>query len=153
MRHRKHRHQLGVKKEHRIALVANLCSALFTHGRIRTTLAKAKALRPFSEKIITLAKHAAVADEARRLYLFRLAIARIRSIPAARTLFNERVSQFLDRPGGYTRIYKLSPRKGDAAPMAFIELISADDKGYQGSKVAALSGHLSSGDGVASVSA
>lgn len=130
MRHRQHRHKLGVKKEHRIALVANLCSALLTHGSIRTTLAKAKALRPFAEKIITMAKHASASEAPRRLYLFRLAISRVRDISAVRSLFNERVSEFSDRPGGYTRIYKLPNRTGDAAEMALIELIKADDKGY-----------------------
>ena len=69
MRHRKHRHQLGVKKEHRISLMANLAVALFVHGRIQTTLAKAKALRPFAEKLITLAKKAAqTEDNARKLH-------------------------------------------------------------------------------------
>lgn len=136
MRHRKHRFQLGVKKEHRVALMGNLAAALFEHGRIRTTLAKAKALRPFAEKIITLAKQAeATDDRARKVHLRRLAIARVRDKDAVAKLFNERASEFMNRSGGYTRIYKLVPRTGDAADMAIIELIGADDEGYnQGRK-------------------
>ena len=135
MRHRKHNHSLGVKKEHRIALVANLAASLIQHGRIRTTLAKAKAVRPFVEKTITLAKKAAVADEkAKSLHFRRLALARVRDESAVRILFNEKVEEFAKREGGYTRIYKLVPRIGDAAPMAIIELIAASDEGYQGSK-------------------
>lgn len=131
MRHRKHRHQLGRTKEHRIALMANMASALFRHGRIQTTLAKAKALRPFAEKIITLAKRAhATDDRAKWLHLYRLAISRIRDKEAAKILFDERAAEFANRDGGYTRIYKLIPRQNDAAPMAIIELIDADDEGY-----------------------
>lgn len=131
MRHLKHRHQLGRKKEHRIALMANLASALLRHGRIQTTLAKAKALRPFAEKIITLAVHAQGASPERALHLRRQAISKIRDKNAVQTLFNERASEFKDRPGGYTRIYKLGNRIGDAAEMAVIQLIPASDTGYE----------------------
>ena len=131
MRHNKHRHVLGVKTAHRSALMANLATALFTHGRIKTTLSKAKALRPFSEKLITLAcKAAATEDTARKLHYRRQAIARVRDVDAVKKLFDERVSEFTARNGGYTRIYKLVPRIGDAADMAIIELIAADDEGY-----------------------
>jgi large subunit ribosomal protein L17 len=123
MRHLKHRHELGVKKAHRPALMANLAIALIKEGRIKTTLAKAKALRPFIEKLITLAKRGTLADR-------RLASSRIRSKEAVQILFNEKVSEFKDRPGGYTRIYKLGNRIGDAAEMALIELIPAADEGY-----------------------
>jgi len=123
MRHLKHRHELGVKKAHRPALMANLAIALIKEGRIKTTLAKAKALRPFIEKLITLAKCGTLADR-------RLASSRIRSKEAVQILFNEKVSEFKDRPGGYTRIYKLGNRIGDAAEMALIELIPAADEGY-----------------------
>ncbi len=123
MRHLKHRHELGVKKAHRPALMANLAIALIKEGRIKTTLAKAKALRPFIEKLITLAKRGSLADR-------RLASSRIRSKEAVQILFNEKVSEFKDRPGGYTRIYKLGNRIGDAAEMALIELIPAADEGY-----------------------
>jgi len=132
MRHLKHRHQLGVKKEHRLALMGNLASALFTHGRIETTLAKAKALRPFAEKVITLAVKAARTDDtAKKVHLRRLAVAKVRDKAAVGKLFDERAQEFLGRQGGYTRIYKLMPRRGDAAPMALIELIDAGDEGYR----------------------
>lgn len=135
MRHKKHRHQLGVKKEHRSALMANLASALFTHGRIQTTLAKAKALRPFCEKIITLAKKAAATDDkAKKLHFRRIAIARVRDKLAIKALFDEKVTEFTQRNGGYIRIYKLVPRVGDAADMAIIELIDGGDEGYKKSK-------------------
>ncbi len=131
MRHRKHSHKLGVKKEHREAMVASLATALFTHGRIQTTLAKARALRPFAEKIITLAKRAhATEDAAKKLHFRRLAIARVRDKDAVKLLFDERVNEFVNRQGGYTRIYKLGTRVGDAAEIAIIELVAGDDQGY-----------------------
>ena len=132
MRHGKKRHKLGVSGPHRSAMMGNLAVALITHGRIETTLAKAKALRPFIEKIITLAKKAEKAnDAARKLHFRRLAIARVRDKKAVAQLFDERVSEFVDRPGGYTRIYKLGQRIGDAAEMALIELIDGNDEGYE----------------------
>lgn len=132
MRHNKHRHQMGVKKEHRAALMASLASALFRHDRIETTLGYAKALRPFAEKVITLAKKAAATeDTAKKLHYRRNALAKLRDVSAVHFLFVEKVSKFLNRQGGYTRIYKLVPRKGDAADMAIIELIEADDQGYK----------------------
>ncbi len=123
MRHRKHSNQLGVKKEHREALLANLSTALITHGRIKTTLKKAKALRPFVEKVITLAKKG-------DLHNRRMAISRVRDTDAVHLLFDEKVEEFRNREGGYTRIYKLGNRRGDAAEMALIELINGDDEGY-----------------------
>ena len=125
MRHRKHNHQLGVKTAHRASLLANLCCALIENGRIKTTLAKARALRPTIEKIITLAKKAHIAqDTAKKIHYRRLAIARLRSQDATKKLFDELVEQFLGRDGGYTRIYKLAlPRLGDAADMALIEFV------------------------------
>ncbi len=135
MRHRKHHFSLGCTKEHREALMANLASALFEHGKINTTLAKAKALRPFAEKIITLAVKAyKSSDVATKLHYRRLAIARIRNESAVKELFDVKASEFINRNGGYTRIYKLVPRIGDAAKMAIIELVYADDKGYSKSR-------------------
>ena len=132
MRHQKHRHQLGVKKEHRQAIMASLASALFRHDKIQTTLGYAKALRPFAEKMITLAKKAAATDDtAKKLHYRRQALAKIRDVSAVHFLFAEKVSKFLKREGGYTRIYKLVKRVGDAADMAIIELIEADDQGYK----------------------
>lgn len=131
MRHGKKRHKLGVSGPHRLALLANLSVALITHGRIKTTLSKAKALRPFVEKIITLAKKAESANEAeRKLHFRRLAISRLRNPEAVSVLFDERVGEFMERPGGYTRIYKIGQRIGDATEMALIELIDGNDEGY-----------------------
>lgn len=125
MRHRKHSNQLGVKKEHRESLMANLSASLITSpdGKIKTTLKKAKALRPYVEKVITLSKKGTLHDR-------RNAISRVRDEDAIRILFDEKKEQFANRNGGYTRIYKLGTRKGDAAEMALIELIEADDEGY-----------------------
>lgn len=132
MRHSKHKHTLGVKKEHRAAMMASLSTALLRHDRIETTLANAKALRPFVERIITLAKKAAATeDKAVKLHYRRLAISRVRDAAVVAILFDKKAEKFLNRAGGYTRIYKLVPRKGDAANMALIELIEADDEGYK----------------------
>ena len=113
-------------------MMASLAAALFRHDRIKTTLSAAKALRPFAEKVITLAKKAAATeDKAEKLHYRRMALARIRDDEAIYQLFVKKVEKFLERKGGYTRIYKLVPRAGDAANMALIELIEADDKGYK----------------------
>jgi large subunit ribosomal protein L17 len=135
MRHGKHRYLLGCTKEHREALMANLAAAMLRHGRIETTLAKAKALRPFVEKIITMAKKAHLTeDSVQKLHYLRLAIARVKDEDAVAILFNTRASEFIKRNGGYSRIYKLVPRIGDAAKMAIIELVPGDDVGYSKSK-------------------
>jgi large subunit ribosomal protein L17 len=130
MRHRKHNHQLGVKTAHRISLLANLSSSLIENGRIKTTLAKARALRPSIEKAITLAKKAHATDDvAKKVHYRRLAIARLRNKDAVKKLFDELVDQFVNRNGGYTRIYKLAlPRLGDAAEMALIEFVEEAPK-------------------------
>ena len=131
MRHSKRKHKLGVSGPHRSAMMGNLAVALITHGRIETTLPKARALRPFIEKVITLAKKAEKAnDAARKLHYRRLAIARVRDKAAVAKLFDERVTEFTERNGGYTRIYKLGQRIGDAAEMGLIELIDGNDEGY-----------------------
>ena len=130
MRHRKHNHLLGVKTAHRISLVANLSCSLIENGRIKTTLAKARALRPSIEKAITLAKKAHATDDvAKKIHYRRQAIARLRSKDAVKKLFDELVEQFVGRNGGYTRIYKLAiPRLGDAADMAIIEFVEEIQK-------------------------
>ena len=130
MRHCKHNHLLGVKTAHRISLVANLSCSLIDNGRIKTTLAKARALRPSIEKAITLAKKAhATEDAAKKIHYRRQAIARLRSKDAVKKLFDELVEQFVGRNGGYTRIYKLAiPRLGDAADMAIIEFVEEIQK-------------------------
>jgi len=131
MRHKNRKHKLGVSGPHRSAMMGNLSVALITHGRIETTLSKARALRPFVEKIITLAKKAEKCkDAAIKLHLRRLAISRVRDKSAVSKLFDERVGEFTERNGGYTRIYKLGQRVGDAAEMALIELIDRSDEGY-----------------------
>ena len=131
MRHNKRKHKLGVSGPHRSAMMGNLMTALITHGRIETTISKARALRPVIEKIITLAKKAEKAnDAARKLHYRRLAIARIRDKNAVAKLFDELVTEFTDRNGGYTRIYKLGQRIGDAAEMGLIEFVDGNDEGY-----------------------
>ncbi|MCC6414407.1 MAG: 50S ribosomal protein L17 [Opitutaceae bacterium] len=135
MRHKKHRASLGVTREHRAAMLSNLAASLITHDRIKTTETKAKALRPFVEKLITKAKRAAAKTDAKdALHLRRLAHADLRDEDALSLLFNEKVAQFAKRPGGYTRIYKLGARLGDSAEMALIELVKAEDQGYKKSK-------------------
>jgi len=127
-----HRASLGVTREHRAAMLSNMAASLITHDRIKTTLTKAKALRPFIEKIITKAKQAAVKTDVKdALHLRRLAHSDLRDEDALTLLFNEKCKQFADRNGGYTRIYKLGPRPSDSSPMALIELVKAEDQGYK----------------------
>lgn len=140
MRHNKHHASLGVTREHRKAMLSNMGASLIKHGRIETTLTKARALRPFIEKVITKAKKAAALPKengkltASAIHLRRLALRDVRDEGAITTLFNEKVAQFEKRSGGYTRIYKLGARNSDSAEMALIEFVSADDQGYKKSK-------------------
>jgi large subunit ribosomal protein L17 len=136
MRHNKHRSSLGVTREHRAAMLSNMGASLIRHGRIETTLTKAKALRPFIEKVITKAKQAAAkTDPKDAIHLRRLALASVRDEDAITKLFNETCKEFANRNGGYTRIYKLGrQRTGDAAEMALIELVKAEDAGYKKSR-------------------
>ncbi|MGA2691334.1 MAG: 50S ribosomal protein L17 [Opitutaceae bacterium] len=136
MRHQKHHASLGVTREHRESMLSNLASALITHGRIETTLTKARVLRPFIEKLITKAKHAAAKTEKKdAVHLRRLVLRDLRDEAAVTALFNEKYKEFSNRAGGYTRIYKLGPQRlGDAAEMALIEFVKADDTGYKKSK-------------------
>jgi large subunit ribosomal protein L17 len=132
MRHNKHHATLGVTREHREAMLSNMAASLIQHGRIKTSLTKAKALRPFVEKLITKAKKAAAKTEKKdALHLRRLAHADLRDENALSALFNEKYKEFANRNGGYTRIYKLGARIGDAAEMALIEFVKADDAGYK----------------------
>lgn len=141
MRHLKHHFQLGVKQEHRKALIANLASQLFLYGKIKTTLTKAKAVRPFAERIITLAKSAHLAEKPeQKLHYRRLAIARLRNESAVKKLFDELVEQFLKRNGGYTRVYKLMLRVGDGAPMGLIQLVEGVVEKRRRSKKASKAG-------------
>jgi large subunit ribosomal protein L17 len=136
MRHNKHHASLGVTVEHRRAMLSNMAASLITHGRIETTLTKAKALRPFIEKVITKAKQAAAKSEKKdAIHLRRLALSDVRDETAITKLFNESYKEFANRNGGYTRIYKLGQQRlGDAAEMALIEFVKADDQGYKKSK-------------------
>src|SRR3954468_23716913 len=136
MRHNKHHASLGVTREHREAMLSNMAASLIEHGRIQTTLTKAKALRPFIEKVITKAKKASAAtDKKDQIHLRRLALADVRNEDAITKLFNETHKEFTNRNGGYTRIYKLgAQRQSDAAELALVEFVKADDPGYKKSK-------------------
>ena len=116
MRHRRSGRKLGRDASHRKALYANLASALIEHGRIKTTIAKAKAVRPIAEEMITLGRRGDLAAR-------RQALAYLRSNDVVTILFSEVAPRFKDRPGGYTRIVKLGPRWGDSADMAYLELV------------------------------
>jgi large subunit ribosomal protein L17 len=141
MRHNKHRASLGVTREHRAAMLSNMAASLITHGRIKTTVTKAKALRPFIEKVITKAKQASAKTEPKdALHLRRLALRDVRDEDAVTLLFNEKHKEFANRNGGYTRIYKLGKRVSDAAEMALIEFVKADDQGYKKRKKPAKKG-------------
>jgi large subunit ribosomal protein L17 len=116
VRHRRSGKKLGRDSAHRKALYANLAAALFEHGRIKTTEAKAKAVKPIVERLITLGKRDDVAAR-------RQAVAYLRNKWVVADLFDDVAPRFADREGGYTRIVKLGPRPGDAAPMVYLELV------------------------------
>ena len=116
MRHHRAGKKLGRDSAHRKALYANLACALVEHGRIKTTVTKAKAVKPFAEQMITLGKRGDLAAR-------RQAIAELRSQDAVHKLFAEVAPRFAERPGGYTRIVKLGQRQGDAAEMVYLELV------------------------------
>ncbi len=126
MRHRKSGRKLNRPSAHRRAMFRNMASSLIEHEIIKTTLAKAKELRRVAEPLITLAKQDTVANR-------RLAFARTRNKAAVSKLFAELGPRYKDRPGGYTRILKAGFRVGDAAPVAYIELVdrpmALDDEG------------------------
>lgn len=124
MRHHVGGRHLGRSSGQRQALFRNLITELFRHERIRTTEAKAKAIRGQAEKLISLAVRGHKAeDPAYRVHAIRQVSARLNDRQVVHKLFNELAERYVNRPGGYTRILKLGPRKGDAAPMAFIELV------------------------------
>ncbi len=121
MRHRVAHRKLGRVTPHRTALLRNLASALFERERIRTTLAKAKELRPFAERLITLARR-----EDDRLHARRLVLRDIRDPRIVKKLFDSLGARFATRPGGYTRILRLGPRPGDGAEMAILEMLGSE---------------------------
>ena len=138
MRHRVAGKKLNRSCGHRTALRRTLVSALFQHERIETTEAKAKAIRGQAERLITLAKRGLASEEenpARGVHARRLAASRMARwiadtegtrVDVVKKLFDEIAPRYMDRSGGYTRIYKLGPRKGDAAPMALLELVKEE---------------------------
>src|SRR4051794_15250121 len=111
--------RLGGRPAHQTAIFANLATSLFEHGSITTTEAKARMLRPFAERLITKARRG-------DLHNRRQVLSVIRDKTVVHVLFTEIGPRFAERPGGYTRITKIGPRKGDNAPMAVIELVEAE---------------------------
>lgn len=118
MRHQKKTVRLGRKAEHRKALLANQVCSLIQHQRIKTTLAKAKAVRPIAEKMVTLGKDGSI-------HARRMAFATLRQKDAVKKLFDQIAPASTERSGGYTRIVRLGQRKSDSASMAFIEWVDA----------------------------
>src|SRR5437016_11912553 len=118
MRHQKKTLKLGRKAEHRKALLVNQVCSLIEHQRIATTLAKAKAVRPLAEKMVTLGKNGSI-------HARRTALAVLRQKNAVKKLFEDIAQRSAERMGGYTRIIKLGPRKSDSAPVAFLEWVDA----------------------------
>jgi large subunit ribosomal protein L17 len=116
MRHQKKTIKLGRTAEHRKALLANQVCSLIEHQRIKTTLAKARAVRPLAERMVTLGKNGSI-------HARRTALATLRQKNAVKTLFDDIAPRSAERNGGYTRIVKLGYRKSDSAPMAFIEWV------------------------------
>ena len=119
MRHQRVGKKLGRDSAHRKALYSNLAGALIEHGRIKTTVTKAKAVKPLAEQMITLGRRG-------DLHARRQATAFLRSRDVVHKLFAEVAPRFKDRPGGYARIIKLGPRAGDAAEMAYLELVDEE---------------------------
>ncbi len=132
MRHQRKTVKLQRTQSHRDALLNNLCKSLVEHRRIRTTLAKAKALRPVAEKLLTLGKKSLAAEgkdakevAAKRVHFARQAFATLRDKTLVKKLFDEIAVASKDRQGGYTRITKLGQRHSDSASMAFIEWVDS----------------------------
>jgi large subunit ribosomal protein L17 len=119
MRHARKGSKLGRDSAHRKALYANLACSLIEHGRIKTTQAKAKAVKPYAEKMITLGRRG-------DLHARRQALAELRTQEIVHKLFADVAPRMADRPGGYTRIIKIGHRQGDAAEMVYLELVDFD---------------------------
>jgi large subunit ribosomal protein L17 len=127
MRHRTHRYRLGRLSEHRTALVRNMLVSLFRHERITTTEAKAKALRPLADRMVTLAKRES-------LHARRQVLAMVPDPAVVRRLFDTIAARFADRRGGYTRIIHGGHRRGDAAPVVLLELVDRPEAPPDGAK-------------------
>lgn len=123
MRHKVAGYKLGRQKDVRVALRRNLVKQLFEHERIRTTRAKAQAVRGQAEKLITLAKRGNEAGEAKMVHARRLAAARLNDAEIVKKLFDDIAPRYEDRQGGYTRMLKLGMRQGDSAEMVILELV------------------------------
>ena len=119
MRHRNQGRKLNVTASHRIAMFANMAAALIKHEQITTTLPKAKEMRPFVEKLVTLSRRA-------DLHARRLAMSQVRDADQVKKLFDVIGPRYVGRPGGYTRVLKAGFRPGDNAPMAIIEFVDRD---------------------------
>ncbi len=128
MRHNVAHRKLGRVTEHRLALLRNQAIALLQHERIETTMPKAKELRPFVERIITLAKRGVKANDAagKTLHARRMVLAEIPDPQVVGKLFDSIAPRFVDRPGGYTRILRVGFRRGDSAEVAQIELVGSE---------------------------
>jgi len=128
MRHRNAHRKLGRVTEHRIALLRNQATALLMHEHIETTVPKAKELRPFVERLITIAKRGVKAADpkGKTLSARRLVMRDVHDEDIVTKLFDELAPRFAERPGGYTRILKLGHRRGDAAEVAQIELVGSE---------------------------
>jgi large subunit ribosomal protein L17 len=127
MRHRVAHRKLGRVSEHRIALLRNQAEALLRHERIRTTVPKAKELRPFVERIISVAKRGiAQGSDVQALHARRLVLREIPNKSVVGKLFDEIAPRFAERPGGYTRILRVGHRRGDSADLAQIELVGSE---------------------------
>ena len=123
MRHRVAGYKLGRSKDDRRALRKNLIKQLFEHERIQTTRIKAEAVRGAAERLITLAKLGIKAGDEKMVHARRLAASRLNDATAVKKLFDDLAPRFEARPGGYTRVIKLGPRRGDAADMVILELV------------------------------
>jgi large subunit ribosomal protein L17 len=123
MRHQISGYRLGRSTGARLALRRNLIKQLFTHERIKTTRAKAAAIRGEAERLITLARNSAQADDAQKVHARRLAAAKLGDNQLISRLFDDIAPRYANRNGGYTRILKLGPRMGDSAEMVLLELV------------------------------
>ena len=151
MRHLKRNAKLGRKGAHRNAMLANMVCSLIKHKRVTTTLAKAKAVRPVAEKMVTLGKKGSIHHR-------RLAASRLHQEDAVQILFNEIAPEHQDRNGGYTRIIKLHERRGDAAQLAIIEFVesgtatTAEESGVSSNVAESSSAETPAAEAVADIS-
>ena len=127
MRHRRGNYKLGRRTDHRLAMFRNLLTSLFRHERVLTTEAKAKAIRATADEMVTLAKRES-------LHARRQVLTMVTDTVVVGRLFDTIAARFADRHGGYTRIVRVGPRPGDAAPMVFLELVDRPETPAEGDK-------------------